>query len=197
MVTENGGTGSKDPATLTPVTTIPLGKRPRGIAASPDGTRLYVALSGSPDAGPGVDESKLPAFLPDGSRAYVPSENGATLTVIDVKRLRPLRTIKLAEGMRPMGTAVAPDGKHLYVTTGRSKMVLVLDTATNQITGSVEAGPRPWGIAVAPDGTALYTANGPSNDVSVIDVATSQVTKKIAVGTGPWGLAVVKRSASR
>ena len=49
-----------DAATLTAVATIPLGKRPRGIAASPDGTRLYVALSGSPDAGPGVDEKTLP-----------------------------------------------------------------------------------------------------------------------------------------
>ena len=82
---------------------------------------------------------------------------------------------------------MAPDGKHLYVTTGRSKMVLFLDTATNTIAGSVEAGPRPWGIAVAPDGATLYTGERPSNDVSAIDLATRQVTKKIAVGRGPWG----------
>ena len=42
------------------ITTIPVGKRPRGIRVSPDGSTLYVALSGSPIAGPGVDESKLP-----------------------------------------------------------------------------------------------------------------------------------------
>ncbi|WP_410967310.1 YncE family protein, partial [Salmonella sp. SAL4436] len=35
------------------------------------------------------------AFLPDGSRAYVPSENGATLSVIDTQRLTVLETIKL------------------------------------------------------------------------------------------------------
>ena len=40
--------------------TVPLGKRPRGIHASPDGKTIYVALSGSPIAGPGVDESTLP-----------------------------------------------------------------------------------------------------------------------------------------
>src|SRR5579864_9168240 len=49
-----------DAATLATVTTIPLGKRPRGIAPSPDGTRLYVALTGSPAAPPGVDEKTLP-----------------------------------------------------------------------------------------------------------------------------------------
>src|SRR3954470_15708197 len=40
--------------------TAPLGKRPRGIQASPDGRSLYVALSGSPPAGPGVDPKTLP-----------------------------------------------------------------------------------------------------------------------------------------
>src|SRR5262245_947663 len=49
-----------DAATLKTVTTIPLGKRPRGIAANADGTRLYIALSGSPAAPPGVDEKTLP-----------------------------------------------------------------------------------------------------------------------------------------
>ncbi len=42
------------------VATVPLGKRPRGIRVSPDRTTLYVALSGSPIAPPGVDEKGLP-----------------------------------------------------------------------------------------------------------------------------------------
>ena len=42
------------------IATAPLGKRPRGIQASPDGKSLYVALSGSPPAGPGVDPKTLP-----------------------------------------------------------------------------------------------------------------------------------------
>ena len=40
--------------TQTVIATAALGKRPRGIQASPDGKSLYVALSGSPPAGPGV-----------------------------------------------------------------------------------------------------------------------------------------------
>jgi len=132
------------------------------------------------------------AFTPDGARAYVPSENGATLTQIDVKRLVPSKTIDLGKGMRPMGTRMSPDGKFLFVSTGRSKMALVLDTATDKVVGSVEAGDRPWGIGLSPDSKTLYTANGPSDDVSVIDIASRMVTKKIAVGHGPWGLTVVE-----
>ena len=49
-----------DPEAGTVVERIAVGKRPRGIRLSRDGKQLLVALSGSPIAGPGVDESKLP-----------------------------------------------------------------------------------------------------------------------------------------
>src|SRR5665647_477715 len=42
------------------VATIDPGQRPRGVRVSPDGKYLIVAVSGSPKAGPGVDEKTLP-----------------------------------------------------------------------------------------------------------------------------------------
>ena len=69
VTNERGGTLSMiDVDTQTMFGTVTLGKRPRGIVASPDKTRLYVALSGSPIAGPGVDESTLPP--PDKGRRW-------------------------------------------------------------------------------------------------------------------------------
>jgi YVTN family beta-propeller protein len=44
-----------DSATMEVVSTVPLRNRPRGVHASPDGERIYVALSGSPPAPPGVE----------------------------------------------------------------------------------------------------------------------------------------------
>jgi YVTN family beta-propeller protein len=131
------------------------------------------------------------AFLPDDSRAYVPSENGGTLTMIDVKKLAPIKTITLGQGVRPMGTRISPDGKWLFVSTGRTGKVFVLDTATNTVAASFDVGNRPWGLGLSPDAMTLYTANGPSDDVSVVDVASRMVRTKIKVGHGPWGLAVV------
>ena len=59
--TEEGGEIAViDPDRGEVVARIPVGKRPRGIKLSRDGKTLYVALSGSPRGGPGVDESKLP-----------------------------------------------------------------------------------------------------------------------------------------
>jgi hypothetical protein len=54
-----GGLIVINPATFA-VTNMHLGRRARGIHASHDGKMIYVALSGSPIAGPGVDESTHP-----------------------------------------------------------------------------------------------------------------------------------------
>ena len=127
------------------------------------------------------------AFTPDGSRAFLPSENGFTLAVVDTAKLVVTKTIKLGETMRAMGVMLSPDGKHIYVSTGRSKQVLIVDATSLEVVGSVEAGTRPWGIAVHPAGHTLYTANGPSNDVSVIDVATKTVRRPFRPAGQPVG----------
>jgi YVTN family beta-propeller protein len=300
-----------DSTTMDVVATIPLGKRPRGIHASPDGKTIYVALSGSPPAPPGVDESTLPppdrsadgigvfdvatnkmvkilkggpdpenfdvsfdgktiyvsnedasgvsfidiasgtltktiktgeepegvkltpdgkliystaegdgtvavidpaagtlvttfkvghrprnvVFMPDGKHAYVNTENDGAIVFLDTVKNEKISPIPLGTPgeIKPMGLALSLDASKLYVTSGRGHKVFVVDTATNQPTGSFEVGQRPWGIALSPDGKTLFTANGPSNDVSVVDLATQTVTKKVKTTGGPWGVLVVEK----
>jgi tocopherol O-methyltransferase len=306
---ETDGTVSViDGASRDVVATIPVGKRPRGLRV--DGDTLYVALSGSPRGGPGVDESTLPppdrsadgigvvdldtltltrvlesgidpesfdlagdalvvsneetaeasiveratgkvrarvtvggepegvTTAPDGlvyvtseedaqvdvvdprraqvvaristgprpraiafanGRAYVTNENGASITVIDTKARAAVATIAIAPehagptGARPMGIAIARDGKRAFVTTGRGGSVATIDLSANEVTRSVkDVGARPWGIAVAPDGL-VFTANGSSDDVSVIDADSGAVLERIKAGASPWGIAISPR----
>ncbi|HVQ12557.1 MAG TPA: hypothetical protein VMS40_03160, partial [Vicinamibacterales bacterium] len=84
-----------DAATQTVVATIPLGKRPRGIAVSPDKSMLYVALSGSPAAPPGVDESKLPP----------PDRTADGIGVIDIRQQKLVKV--LPSGTDPEQVAVS------------------------------------------------------------------------------------------
>ena len=120
------------------------------------------------------------------------SERSGTISVVDTSTHQVIHTIQLTgEIVRPMGIAIAPDGSTIYVTTGRGRDVVAVNTTTNEVTGSVEVGVRPWGIAITPDGKNLYTANGPDNDVSVVDTATLQVVTKIKVGERPWGVVIV------
>lgn len=91
VTNENSGDLSViDGSTLEVVVTVPLGKRPRGIHASPDGKTLYVALSGSPIGGPGVDESKLPP----------PDKSADGIGVFDVRQNKLLRLIQSGSGRK-------------------------------------------------------------------------------------------------
>lgn len=189
------------------VKTVPVGAEPEGVTVSPNGRVVYVT---SEDAGEvyAIDTSSFEvlariavgrrprsvAFLPDGSRAFVTLENDAAVAVVNATTHKLDRTIGLGDpAVRPMGVAVDPAGKAVYVTTGRFKKLLVIDAASMTPSASVEVGVRPWGVAVTPDGKTAFTANGPSNDVSVVDLATRQVVRKIPVGDRPWGVAVVAR----
>src|SRR5581483_10585185 len=95
--------------------TYNLGKRPRGIQASPDGKSLYVALSGSPPAPPGVDEKTLPP--PDRSADGIGEIDADTYKV---KRI-------LHTGTDPEQLAISDDGKRLYVANEDAGQASVVD----------------------------------------------------------------------
>jgi YVTN family beta-propeller protein len=90
-----------------------------------------------------------------------------------------------------MGAVASPDGRQIFVTTGRGKTVVVIDTTTNMPVATIEVGERPWGLDISRDGRTVFTANGPSNDISIVDVATRTVTAKVTVGQRPWGVLFV------
>jgi YVTN family beta-propeller protein len=131
--------------------------------------------------------------MPFGKRAYVNAENDGAIYLLDTEKNEMMQKIALGTPgeIKPMGLALSLDSSKLYVTSGRGHKVFVVDTSTNQPTGSFEVGQRPWGLALSPDGKILFTANGPSNDVSVVDLATQTVTKKIKCAGGPWGVLVL------
>jgi YVTN family beta-propeller protein len=111
--------------------------------------------------------------------------------VVDTANHSVIKTLKITGEMaRPMGVTVSPDGARAYVTTGRGQMLLAIDTAKNEVVGSVKVGTRPWGVEISPDGKRLYTANGPSGDVSVVDAETMTVIATVSAGRSPWGVAI-------
>ena len=65
----------------------------------------------------------------------------------------------VAVGSNPIGVAVTPDGKHVYVTNQASQTVSVIATATNTVVATVPVGSNPFGVAVTPDGKHAYVTN--------------------------------------
>jgi YVTN family beta-propeller protein len=155
------------------VATVPLGKRPRGLKPSPDGKLLFVALSGSPIAGPGVDESKLP-----------PADKGADgIGIVD---LTTLKLVKVLRGVSdPEQLAVSRDGKRLYVASEDTGQGFVLDAGDGHVIAKLAVGGEPEGVTLSPDGRHVYMSSEEDHHVAVIDVATSRIVATLNVGQRP------------
>lgn len=155
------------------VTNIHLGKRARGIHASPDGQTVYVALSGSPIAGPGVDESKLPP----------PDKSADGIAVFDIAQNKVTRMLQA--GSDPENFVVSQDGKTIYVSNEDADGVSFLDIAAGTLTKTIKTGDEPEGVSVTPDGKLVYSTNEADGTVSVIDPVAGKVLKTIKVGRRP------------
>jgi YVTN family beta-propeller protein len=88
--------------------------------------------------------------------------------VIDTTSNSVVTTIEDPRFDLPVGVAVAPDGRHVYVTNFSSNTVLVIDTTTNNVVTTIGVGRSPTGVAATDRN--VYVVNRDSNTVSVIDV---------------------------
>ena len=165
------------------ITTALLGKRPRGIKVSPDQKSLYVALSGSPTAGPGVDEKTLPP----------PDRTADGIGEIDVDTYKVKRIIH--SGTDPEQIAISNDGARLYVSNEDAAGLSVVDLKTGNVIASVKIGDEPEGVTVRPDGKIVYVTSEADGAVFAVDTATNQLLKRIEVGHRPRGIAFLPDSS--
>ena len=159
------------------VAMVPLGKRPRGIHASPDGKTIYVALSGSPIAGPGVDESTLPP----------PDKSADGIGVFDVAQQKLLRVIP--SGSDPEEFDLSKDGKLLYVSNEDVGGASILDLSSGKIVKQIKTGEEPEGVTMSPDGKLVLVTSEDAGTVAVIDTAKGELIHTIAVGRRPRSIA--------
>lgn len=102
----------------------------------------------------------------------------------------PAVPVLIAVGQGPVGVAVSPDGKHVYVANSAGNTVSVIDTASNSITATIPVGDGPVAVAVSPDSHFVYVANKRGGTVSVIDAVARQIIDTMPAGAAPTGIAV-------
>jgi len=179
--------GSSDPGwpmTVLPFglagTPIDLGAQTWGLAASPDGRRVYASAPPfrlvvviDTRSNLIVDRIELDgavfglAVSPDGTRMYATTYSN--LAVIDTSTKAVIANT--AVGLTPLGVAATPDGSKVYVTNFNSDSLSVITTKNFRVTSTVSLGAagsaRPRGIAVSPDGaTAYIVLRGPVSAVA-------------------------------
>lgn len=171
-----------DPRARKVVARIPVGKRPRGIVLSHDHERVYVALTGSPAAGPNVDESKLPP----------PDHRYDGVGVVDLKTQRLLKTYR--SGIDPETFAVSQDGKVLYVSNEDSGQLTALDLGKGTPIATVSVGSEPEGVAVSHDDKVVYVTCETSNALYVLDAHVMKVLAQIPTGKRPRAIYLSSRA---
>jgi YVTN family beta-propeller protein/probable HAF family extracellular repeat protein len=192
-----------DIPTSLPVTAIPVGSEPWGVAVSPDQTQVYVSnnhgnnvsvintANGTVVATIPVQSSPFGvAFTPDGTSAYVVNGSSNSISVINTASQTVVATVPVQSSPVGVAMALTSDGTFAYVTNSASNTVSVIAVGSNpRVVHTITVGSGPRWVAVSPNSSLAYVENAGSNNVSVISVASNTVTATIPVGTSPFGAA--------
>ena len=176
---------------------------PAGIALSPDGRTLYVAenLADSlavVDLASGQVVQRLATerypygvvVAPNGT-VYTSAWGGWTVSVFGVNGNGRLRGgIRVRVGRHPSALALSANGSRLFVASGSTDKIIVLETLTHSVIATLNdaspAGTRegstPNALALSADGTRLFVAEADNNAVGVFDL--SPYTSKSQSATG-------------
>jgi YVTN family beta-propeller protein len=135
---------------------------PVAVAASPDGTRIYVAV---------VDPTAATADF---------------VAVLDARSGMPAApAIDIGAGAAPTSIAFSPDGRTAYVANRRAGTLSVIDAANDSVSASVSGFSAPTAVAVSPDGAEVFVANSGNHTVSILDAAiTSNAPMTVSTGAG-------------
>ncbi|HEX6605120.1 MAG TPA: PQQ-dependent catabolism-associated beta-propeller protein [Sphingomicrobium sp.] len=178
-----------DGATLKPIECIHVGKRPRGLVASSDGRRLYVAV-GDDNRIAIVDtatrkllrsfptpDPETFALSPDERDMFIANENDSLMSQIRIADGKVLRQVQV--GGEPEGTAVSPDGKLVVQASETGSMAHVIDAATGAVKSNLIVDTRPRYIAFTPDGSRFWVSSEVRGTVTVFDAASLKPAGKI------------------
>jgi YVTN family beta-propeller protein len=138
------------------------------------------------------------AVSPDGSRLYVSTELwNSNVIVVDANSMTVITTIDVGEMSYPLDGAFTPDGKRLYLLTGAQgsetaeSALMVIDTdrtsATyNSVIRTIYAYElqswSPADVVFSPDGSKAYVSDAGGNTITVIDTGTISVIGTITTG---------------
>ena len=195
-----------DPETSQVVDTIQITERagevrPRGMAVSPDGGTIYVAVS---DFNPRVesDEDKIVAIdvrtneisgeydvgtdperldlNPEGTQLWAANEDVAQATGFNLETGEQLGSF--STGIEPEGVGVSPDGAFAYITGETSHTITVIDAKALSVVTHVLVSQRPRDVIFNEAGDTAYISGEIGGGISVMDTASQQITRTTQLG---------------
>ena len=130
-------------------------------------------------------------------RVYAADQTSNTVSVIDPSSNTLLGVIRLGDpvpgALSPLykgqllvhGLGYSPDSQTLAVVSVGSNAVTLIDTATNNVKGTVYVGRSPHEAFFTPNGNELWVTVRGEDYVAVIDPVQMQETRRIVMANGP------------
>jgi len=141
--------------------TIPVGKEPHEVVATPDGRK-----------------------------AYVSNVRDKTLSVVDLATLKVARTLRSDRFDSPHGLAMTPDGRFLLVTSEGSHRFFLIDAARDVVLRSVTTTQaRAHMVVILAGGRKAFAANVDSGSLTLLKLPDLRILRQVVVGDGPEGIA--------
>jgi YVTN family beta-propeller protein len=190
-----------DPATNRVVGVINGIEVPHGVVISPDGARLYITEEPTRtldvvDAKSLRVTKKIPlsgrpnnlAVTNDGRKVYVGiAQPPGAVDVIDTVSLSKVKSIPVDGAIH--NVYVTPDGKYAVAGSIPTRVMSVIDTATNTLAWSVKltGGIRPMAFTKNPDGSTkeIVTQLSDFHGFVLVDFATHREVKRVTLPAVP------------
>jgi len=174
---------------------------PAGLALSPDGQRLYIALDDRDQIAEAdvatlkvLRRASVPggpyglAIDPDGSRLFVACKKGDRLAVLETSSLKEVSSVPVGIGPAAVAFCRTPKGDRLVVANSLSDDISLLSVSPLQELTRPAAGREPFALASTPDGSRVFVANRlvgletirttPASEVTVLDPGTTRVIRR-------------------
>jgi YVTN family beta-propeller protein len=188
-----------DPVSFREVRRIKVDHGVHGLAASSDGSRVYVASDKTGnfqivDVRRGAVVAQIPigkdpnqmTLTRDGRFAYVPMRGEAAVAVV---QLDPLRLVKkLPSPAGPHDAYTSADGSRIYVGAQYGTGIVVIDPATQTVLHVI---PTPEGVRplrLSSDGRTLYVALSNLLGFVIVDAQSRKIVRTVSLGTLPEGV---------
>jgi YVTN family beta-propeller protein len=188
-----------DAYAFTEIRRITTDPRPHGLAASADGSTIYVGSDRTGnfqviDARSGKVTAQIPlgkdpnqmTLTKDGRFAYMPMRGENSVAIVQLDPLRLVKKIPMNEG--PHDAYTSADGSRIYVGAQYGNAIAVFDPATQSLLHQIPTsdGVRP--LEPTANGKIIYTALSNLIGFVTVDPDSRSVTRRVELATLPDGV---------
>ncbi|MGH9337737.1 MAG: YncE family protein, partial [Vicinamibacteria bacterium] len=127
----------------------------------------------------------------DGRLAFTANSGSNTVSVVDVSQAKEVKRLESPLFAYPHGMAIHPDGKTLYLTSERKKLLVLIDIEHLSIEGQISTEMEGSHMVVlSPSGEWAYITDRGSARVTVVDTKKRAIVDQLEAGEGAEGIAL-------